>query len=98
MTPQSCLTCKSWRKHRPDADYGECTQIQGIERTLSNQSRAYVWASDPDDPGKTFPVALHTHKTFECAHYEQLNKTDNTLVDHLVEATRAAHGYPPKER
>lgn len=92
MTPQSCLTCKHWHRHRPDADWGGCTKITNVLEATRNGVKAYIHVDEPATG------VLHTHKTFECAHYESQNRTDNTLVDHLVEATRAAHGYPPRKQ
>lgn len=96
MTAQCCLTCQFWQKHRPDADYGECSSIAGIEKTLNNTSKAYVWASDPSDPGKHLSVALHTHKTFDCSQYHQRSvEQSNNIVRASQNATRKLHGLPP---
>lgn len=98
MTPQSCLTCTFWERHRPDADFGTCKQICGIESTLSGKSKAYIFASFTCDPGAHFVVTLHTHKTFDCTHYSHHEEHKPNIVDVVRNATRAAHNLPPLER
>lgn len=96
-TPQSCFTCRHWRRHRPESDYGECEKIVGIERTLAGNSKAYVFATFSCDPGQHLVVALHSHKTFECFHHEEKPQTNNSLIKTVQNASREAYGLPPKE-
>jgi hypothetical protein len=98
MTPQSCATCTHWRETRPSADYGTCTKIIGIERTLAGESKAYVFATFSCDPGAHVNVSLHTHKSFDCSHFEPKDTKTRNVVDAVVDASRALAGLPPLER
>jgi hypothetical protein len=84
-TPLACSLCSFWKRHRPDANWGECGGIPQLDPTNST-----------NQTGAELDGRLCTRDVFFCANFSPRPITHrNTVVDAAREAARSM--MKPKE-
>lgn len=72
-TSSRCATCTYWARHRADANWGECSQINDMTKLQGEYSvGAYIHTPPSlNSESASRPASLHTRDVFDCAMWEE---------------------------